>query len=258
MVELQFSWKIKGVQSDGGGEFKPFTKYLTELGIVHRFTCPYTHHQNGTVERKHRHIVETGLALLAHSKLPLTYWDHAFVTAAYLINRLPSVTLQQQSPYSILMHKPPEYSSLRVFGCACFPFLRPYNSHKLAYRSQECIFLGYSFVHKGYKWLAADGNIYVSKDVLFHETRFPYLDLFHSPTSSSTVPSSISSRSWLPCAASPSIIPTYHVPPLQYVSPTVSSPDRQPSITPAHSQTIATPNTNLLSHTSISHQPSLS
>lgn len=82
MVELQFNHKIKGAQSDGGGEFKPFTKYLTELGFIHGFTCSYTHHQNGIVERKHRYIVETDLTLLAHSKLPLKYWDHAFVTAA--------------------------------------------------------------------------------------------------------------------------------------------------------------------------------
>lgn len=131
MVELQFNCKIKGVQSDGGGEFRPFTKYLTELGIIHRFTCPHTHHQNGIVESKHRHIVETGLALLAQSKLPLKYWDHTFVTAAYLINRLPNLTLHNHSPYSKLLNKNPDYTCLRVFGCVCFPFLRPYNSHKL-------------------------------------------------------------------------------------------------------------------------------
>jgi hypothetical protein len=31
--------------------------------------------QNRVVERKHRHLVETGLALLAHSSLPLHFWD---------------------------------------------------------------------------------------------------------------------------------------------------------------------------------------
>lgn len=108
MVEMQFNCKIKTVQSDGGGEFRPFTKYLQELGIIHRFTCPHTHHQNGLVERKHRHIVETSLALLAQSTLPLKFWDHAFVTAAYLINRLPSPTLGNLSPYFKLLHKHPD------------------------------------------------------------------------------------------------------------------------------------------------------
>jgi histone deacetylase 1/2 len=136
MVELQFNCKIKTVQTDGGGEFRPFTKYLTELGVVHRFTCLHTHHQNDLVERKHRHLVETGLTLLSQANLPMQYWDHAFVTAAFLINRLPTPVLNNKSPYYVLLHKQPDYKALKIFGCACFPFLRPYNSNKLNYRSQ--------------------------------------------------------------------------------------------------------------------------
>lgn len=57
MVELQFGTKNKSLQTDWGGEFRPFTKFLNELGVIHRLICPHTHHQNGVVERKHRHIV---------------------------------------------------------------------------------------------------------------------------------------------------------------------------------------------------------
>lgn len=60
----------QSMQSDGGGEFRPFTQHLTNLGILHRFTCPHTSYQNGAVERKHRQIVEIGLTLLAHASLP--------------------------------------------------------------------------------------------------------------------------------------------------------------------------------------------
>ena len=65
MVELQHELPIKAVQSDWGGEFRPFTKYLIDLGIIHRLICPHTHHQNGVIERKHRHIVDLGLTLLS-------------------------------------------------------------------------------------------------------------------------------------------------------------------------------------------------
>src|ERR1044072_4369227 len=65
LAELQLKTKLKAVQTDGGGEFQPLTKFFTSMGIVHRVTCPHTHHQNGSVERKHRHLVETGLTLLA-------------------------------------------------------------------------------------------------------------------------------------------------------------------------------------------------
>ena len=85
-VELQIGHKIKVVQSDWGGEYRSFTQYLTSNGIIHRISCLYTHEQNGLAERKHRHIVEHGIALLAQASLPFKYWDEAFCTSVYLIN----------------------------------------------------------------------------------------------------------------------------------------------------------------------------
>jgi histone deacetylase 1/2 len=61
------------MQTDGGGEFQNLKSYFTQHGIVHRLTCPHTHHQNGSVERKHRHVVETGLTLLAQAQMPLKF-----------------------------------------------------------------------------------------------------------------------------------------------------------------------------------------
>lgn len=72
-VKTQFSTTIKALQTDRGGEYKPFAKYLSDLGIWHRLTYPHTSHQNGTIERKHRLIVEMGFTVLAHSSLPLSY-----------------------------------------------------------------------------------------------------------------------------------------------------------------------------------------
>lgn len=129
------------------------SSFLKSHGIIHRFTCPHTHHQNGSVEREHKHVVETGLTLLAQANMPLQYWDHAFLTSTFLINRMPTTVLKMKSPFFILYNKLPDYKSLKVFGCACFPHLRPYNSHKFAYHSRECIFLGYSSDHDDYKCL---------------------------------------------------------------------------------------------------------
>ena len=77
-----------------------------------------------------------------------------------------------------------QHSFMKTLCFACFPLLKPYHTHKLDFKSQECVFLGYSSSHKGYKCLSSTGRIYISKDVLFNELRFPYLDLFSSSCSS--------------------------------------------------------------------------
>ena len=80
---------------------------------------------------------------------------------------------------------------LKTFDCACFPLLRPYNNHKLDFRSHECLFLGYSTSYKGYKCLSPFGRNYISKDVIFNESKFPYADLFKSPSLSQSVSVSV-------------------------------------------------------------------
>lgn len=72
-VEVQFSTKITAFQIDGRGEFKSLTSFFNTKGIAHRLACTHTHHKNGYVERKHRHVVETGLTLLAQANLPLKF-----------------------------------------------------------------------------------------------------------------------------------------------------------------------------------------
>ena len=138
------------MQTDWGGEYEKLHDFFTKIGISHHVSCPHTHQQNGSAERKHRHIVEVGLSLLAHASMPLKFWDEAFIAATYLINRTPSKVIQYETPLEHLFHQKPSYTSLRVFGCACWPNLRPYNARKLQFRSKQCVFLGYSNLHKGF------------------------------------------------------------------------------------------------------------
>jgi hypothetical protein len=144
MVKRLFNTKILQVQTDWGGEFRSLNTFFHKLGIIHRVSCPHTHQQQGCVERKHRHIIDTTLALLAESHVPKRFWDEACQTSCYLINCLPTPTLQHKSLFQKLLNHSLDYKFLKFFGCACFPNLRPYNQHKFEFRSQECVFLGYS------------------------------------------------------------------------------------------------------------------
>jgi len=54
---------------------------------------------NGSVERKHKYIVETGLTLLPRAGLPFCYWDYAFLIATCLVNRMPTTWSPLTSDY---------------------------------------------------------------------------------------------------------------------------------------------------------------
>jgi transposase InsO family protein len=104
LVENQFSTTIKQLQSDGGSEYTShqFQSFLTTHSIAYRKSYPYTSPHNGLAERKLRHILETGLTLLAHAQLSSKYWVDSFLTAVYIITRLPTTTLNHCTPYEKL------------------------------------------------------------------------------------------------------------------------------------------------------------
>jgi hypothetical protein len=118
--------------------------------------------------------VEVGLTLLAQSGLSTKFLVDSVLTAIYLINRLLTHVLQQESPFSKLMKRAPDYTLLRTFGCLCYPLLRPYANHKLSFRSKPCIFIGYRGNQKGYRCLDPTNNkIFLSWSVISDETQFP-------------------------------------------------------------------------------------
>ncbi|KAM0958955.1 hypothetical protein ACFX2C_024187 [Malus domestica] len=187
------------LQSDGGGEYIGinFQNFLKDKGILHHKSCPYTPQQNGLVERKNRHITETAITLLQQACLPPQFWYHVCATAVYLINRMPTLVLSMKSPFEMLYHSSPKLDHLKIFGCACYPSLKPYRSHKLAPKTSECIFLGYAAQYKGFICFnPKDNKLIVSRHVLFDESHFPathmasHFDSGSKVTSiSSTVPS---------------------------------------------------------------------
>jgi histone deacetylase 1/2 len=177
-VERKFDKKIVTMQTDWGGEYEKLNGFFQKVGITHHISCPRAHQQNGFAKRKHRHIVEVGISLLANASMPLKFWDEAFLTATFLINLLPRKVLNFETPTERLLHVTPNYDALHVFGCAWWPNLRPYNKRKLAFRSKQCVFLGYSPLHKGVKCLdVSTSRIYISRDVVFDEKVFSFASL---------------------------------------------------------------------------------
>ena len=89
-----------------------FSSFLAIHGIENRCSCPYTLEQNGRIERKMRHIIETDLALLTNAPLPLKLWLYALYTTIFLINHLSTKVLHLQSPFQVLFGKILNYPTI--------------------------------------------------------------------------------------------------------------------------------------------------
>ena len=93
-----------------------------------------------------------------------------------------------------------------MFGCAFFPYLKPYNKHKLDFKISKCLFLGYGPFHKGYRCLHPSGRIYIARSVSFDESSFPNQSLFVS-TVSNSIKTHGAPAYVLPAAKSPALLP---------------------------------------------------
>jgi len=94
--------------------------------------------------------------------------------------------LNESNPYKMLFNCKPNYTTFKIFGCACYPLIRPYNKIKVDFRSTCYLFLDYNLHNKGYICLSPTRKTYISWHVMFNEDMFPYFvphNKFHNQTS---------------------------------------------------------------------------
>ncbi|GAQ92728.1 putative retrotransposon protein with Ribonuclease H-like superfamily and integrase domain [Klebsormidium nitens] len=153
-LETQTGRKVKSVRSDRGTEYvnSEFTGILKEKGIVHDTTARYTPEQNGSAERLNRELEERTRAMLEDSGLPPNLWAEAVLTANYTRNRT-SVAAHGKTPWEAFWGEKPNVGNML---------------------SERGTFVGYEPGAKAYRILRErDGQILVSRDVLFDETARP-------------------------------------------------------------------------------------
>nr|GEX62048.1 polyprotein, putative [Tanacetum cinerariifolium] len=73
--------------------------------------------QNGVAKRKNHHLLEVARALLFQMTIPKPFWVDAVSTTCFLINRMPSVVLGGNYPYSVLFPTKPLFPiDPKIFG----------------------------------------------------------------------------------------------------------------------------------------------
>ena len=111
-----------------------------------------------------------------HAGLPKTFWADVVSTAAYLINRGPSVPMEFRLPEEVWSGKEVKFSHLKVFGCVSYVHVDSDACSKLDAKSKICFFIGYGDEKFGYRfWDEQNKKIIRSRNVIFNE-QFMYKD----------------------------------------------------------------------------------
>lgn len=226
-VQKHFHKGIKTLRSDNDTEFinASLSTFLTDHGVIHQKSCPYTPPQNAWVERKHQHLLEVSRSIYFQAHFPIYLWGYCILSATYLINKIPS---------KLIYKSPPSLDHLKIIGCQAF--VHNHTSNKFTPRAIPTVLLGYSSNQKGYLlYDMKTPKVLPSRHVTFDETVFPF-----------TSPSNSSSSSSLPSYHFP--YPFFPIPSFHFHTTSSSLPNTTSPTPPTYFTTPLTPPT----HTSIS------
>ena len=114
LVENQLDKSIKVLRTDRGREYlsEQLKELCDEKGIARQLMMPYTPQQNGVAERRNQTLLEMVRSMMARANLPISYWGDALLTAAYILNQVPS-KLASSTPYELWTGKKPDLNNLR-------------------------------------------------------------------------------------------------------------------------------------------------
>src|SRR5436190_19307969 len=114
--------------------------------------------------------------MMVQASLSISFWGDALPTAAYLLNRVPSESVEL-TPYELWTGSKPTLGHLRPWGCAAYVHFTSHPHVKLGPRAKKCIFLQYPKGSKGYIFLGEndDGTRteIKSRNANFLENEFP-------------------------------------------------------------------------------------
>jgi hypothetical protein len=171
-VENQLDRKIKHLRLDRGGEYLSFEfeTHLNACGNVPQHTPVGTLQRNGMSEQRNHTLLDNVRFMMSLSDLSIPFWGYALETAAFILNRASSKSVET-TPYEIWHGKKPTLSFLRIWGCEAY--IKKLQPDKLETKSEKCIFVRYPRETIGYAFYHPDeGKTFVAKTGTFLEKEF--------------------------------------------------------------------------------------
>ncbi|WVZ62952.1 hypothetical protein U9M48_012640 [Paspalum notatum var. saurae] len=108
--------------------------------------------------------------MLKAKGMPAAFWGEAVSIAVYILNRSPTKSLENKTPFEAWHGRKLDVAHLRTFGCIGHVKVTRPNLAKLEDRSKPMVFLGYEAGSKAYRlYDPVERRVHVSRDVVFDE-----------------------------------------------------------------------------------------
>jgi hypothetical protein len=173
-AEAEVGHKLGTLRTDRGGEFtaRAFGEYCAGQGIQRHLTAPYMAQQNGVIERRNQTVLGMARCMLKAMGIPGRFWGEAVTTAVFVLNRAPTRSLEDKTPYEAWYGSKPTVHFLCTFGYVAHVQNTGGHLRKLDDRSTPMVFIGYKPGTKAYRlYNPVTDRVHVSRDVVFEEGR---------------------------------------------------------------------------------------
>jgi hypothetical protein len=126
--------------------------FLSDEGIHHKYSSPYTPQQNGVAEQKNWTLIDMARTMLAEFKSPYNFWAKAINTACHASNWLYLCKGLNKTPYEILTSNKPNIKYFWVFSCKCYYLKKGVHLSKIDSKALEGTFVGYAIESHAFRF----------------------------------------------------------------------------------------------------------
>ena len=177
--------EIKEFHSDNGGEFisNEYKDMIMENGARKTTIVAKTPNLNPYAEGAMYRIFGMVRSMLADSGLPPEHWGAAALHAVYILNRTPRRSRpgrpnDHRSPYEMLQGRPPNLSSLKIFGCLAHGMIaKKDRTSKIAEVAISGFYYGHSHSKRGYRLLIPSSGKIITVHTAHFDEHTMYKDV---------------------------------------------------------------------------------
>jgi hypothetical protein len=180
---------MKRIRCDQQFTTKPIKRLCETNGIVIEASPAHEKNYNSISERTNRTVQNMTFAMVKGAKLPIAYWGYSFNQSVYIINRLPTRTLEgHATPFSAWNEGDiPSLRFIRIFGCRAMKHIsKEARAGKMGDKAEPCVHLGYDPINNVYNLgrLLHGGAITTAASVEFKEEQTTAWKTFDRPARS--------------------------------------------------------------------------